>query len=189
MDVWVSVERNVPVEVGVPVELHVRVPVDENPSADAASTGEASSPPQLLVSVVAYAEVPPTIPAAASALNRTSPARESPRGGGAGAGVDARDSGHVVPQNGQRISVRRMWRAQEGQAKSRVGIGGVCAGRRVTQARRRLCSRRNVCSMFVMSRNAAGMSTTRRMPRRHVRWARPSAALVECDHLSRHPFR
>jgi hypothetical protein len=109
---------------GVPVEVEVSIDVDIPVDA---------IPPQPLVSTVAYAALPPTIPAAARTLNRSNPARESPRGGGTGAGLDARDSGHVTPQKGQRASVSRMWREQEGQATRYIGIGGVCAEGRAKQ--------------------------------------------------------
>jgi len=69
-----------------------------------------------------------TTPAVASALNWSSPARVSPRGGATGTG-DAKAPGHGAPQKGQLASVRRMWRAQEGQARSRASIRAVCAER------------------------------------------------------------
>jgi len=70
---------------------------------------------------------PPTRLAPVRALKRYRFARLSPRGGGTGAGVDANESGHGTPQNGQRSSTRRMWRAHEGQARRRAFIRGSVA--------------------------------------------------------------
>jgi hypothetical protein len=68
-------------------------------------------------------------PARARAPNRNSPVRLNPRGGGVGQGADAKASGHAAPQNGQRSSSTRMWRAQPGQARRRaITVGASSVG-------------------------------------------------------------
>ncbi len=112
-------------EVTLDPEVTPRVDPSVDPREDAAfPSSPGTDPSQPIVSVDANDTPPPTMPAAASALNRNRPARLS-RGGGTGSGLSANEGGHGTPQKGQRDSVKRMWRAHDGQASRRAGIPAV----------------------------------------------------------------
>jgi hypothetical protein len=100
-------------------------PTEVSDHATRRESGRARKPLASVARVAPRSQPLPTR-AAARAPKRSSPARVRPRGGGSGAGLNAKESAQGALQNGQRASVRRMWRAQEGQARRRADMGAVC---------------------------------------------------------------